>query len=718
MKKLGLLIITCIIITLFPTIASAKETEKVVYDFIGCYSEDMAVAGVWSGEWEYGYIDSKANIQIKPKFRDASAFVSGVAAVGVCESGKAIKYGYIDKKGEYTVKPKFDEARDFHTIPNTKIEVAIVGIGEDKASRKYGLIKKDGTYFTTPQFDYIEEYSNQSSSCEFTTVYNKKDGKEFYGVLDSTGKLVVDTKYSYISISNYEVQSGFISININSLYGLYDIKRSKVVEPEYSYVLILEDGVKTFKRIDGKEMSGVYLTNGVVVEPKYDRLSSWNSEEILYETELNGKYGLLGKNGTEVLEPIYDEIRDNGDFQYATLNGKISLITENGKFINNLQFEFINHMSMFNLLEVQVNGKKGLWDMSTGQYLVEPLYDEIYYFEDGYAKVQLNSKNGIIDRSGKIILEPVYDYIYTKYYLHKIKTKNADGSYSYQDDKSEAPVVKVKKDGKEFYLNNDFTPRIDGEESAVGNFDSIGDFEDGVARVNKGDKVGYVKEDLSYVVEAVYDGAFRARKIVDGTEVYYDYFHVQKGDKWGVVFMDGSVIEPISERICSVGENIAGVQINGKMRYINKKNKFLNNEEYESVSPFSEGVGLVQNELLEEYFIDTNGKRVSEIYKGGSSYSEGLAYVTTSSGGKYIDHDGKIVIGEDMHIYHGYPFKDNVAIIGLSDDGKVLYGVMKKDATWLVKPMFDKVEIKDEEYILYLNGKEAEVTSKGKIIWK
>lgn len=717
MKRLRLFMFSCISLSLFLTVASAKGIQ--LYDYIGKYSEGLAVAGAWSGEWDYGYIDTKGKVKIKAEFKDARDFVSGTASVGVYDSSNKIKYGFIKKDGSYLIKPKFDETNDFHKIPNTNTEVAIVGVGEDKATRKYGLVKKDGSYLVSPQFSYIEEYSNQNSNSEFTVVYNKVNGEDFYGVLDSKGKLVVDTRYSFISINDIDVKNGFIVIDNKSLHGFYDIKNKKVIEPEYSSVLVLEAGVNIYKQTDGKELAGFYLKNGKVVEPKYDWLHHWDSEEVIYKTQLNGKYGLLGRDGKEVLEPIYDEVRDLGDWQYAELNGKTSLITKNGKLLDNIKFDTVGHLSMFNLLQVKVDGKIGLLDLESNKYLVEPLYDDINYFEDGYAKVKLNGKSGIIDRKGKVVLEPVYDYIYTKYYLTQIQIKNPDGTYSLQDDKSKPPVVKVKKDGKEFFLNSDFTPiKKEGNSSAAGDFDSIGVFENGLARVTKDGKVGYVKEDLTYVVKPIYDSTFRGSKRIDGKEVLCDYFHIKKGTKWGVAFMDGSVIEPVSESTCSVSENIASVRINGKWRYINKNNKFLNNEEYVYVYNFSEGVGLVQKELLKMYFIDINGKRVSDIYRGADSYSEGLAFVYADSGGKYIDHKGKTVISDKLNIFYGYPFKDGVAIVGVTEKGKPLYGVLKKDGTWLVKPIFDKVELEDGKHILYQNGKAAEVTSKGKINWK
>lgn len=719
MKKISLLLISCLVLSLSSSAGGASAASKYEVDYVGDLSEDMAVFGLWRGEWDYGYINNKAKVIIKPQYQDAGDFICGVASVGVKSSDKAIKYGYIKKDGSYLIKPKFDEAGYFHKIPGTNTEVAIVGIGEEKSTRKYGFVKKDGSYLVEPQFDYVSEYTNINSSAGgFTNVYNIVDGKERFGILNSKGKLIIDTKYSYASVHELDVASGYILINNDYLFGFYDIKRDKLFDPVYSTVTFYDNGVKFSKVIDYREKYGYYLNNGTMVEPKYDALSHWDSQAVLCKTQLNNKYGLLGKNGTEILEPIYDKIRDLGTWQYAEIDGKTILITKDGEIVNDMKFDSAGHLSYFNLLNVKVNGKTGLLDLSTYEYLVEPIYDEIYAIEDGFMEVKLDGKEGILDRRGRVVLEPVYDYIYRNYYTSQIQIKNSDGSYSYQYDKSKPPVVKVKKDGKEYFLNNDFTPMTDSKGKDKGSFDTIGAFERGIARVTKDGKIGYVREDLTYIVEPIWDSAYQHFDIIDGNQVYYDYFDIKMGDKWGVAFMDGTVIKPVSESSCKVGEDIAVVRVNGKYRYMNKNNKYINKEEYVSAEPFSEGVGLAFKDFIECYFIDKSGKRVSDIYKGGSGYSEGLAFVQTDTGGKYIDHDGKIIIGNDFFMYYGHPFSNGVAFVAPQENGKALYGVMKKDGTWLVKPMFDTVISKNGKWVPCLNGKEAEVTSSGKIIWK
>ncbi len=726
MKKLKLFLIIFITFSMIASITNAEDNTSTLFHYIGKYSEDRAAAGIWGGQWTYGYIDNAGKIVIKPKYQDASEFSLGAASVGVGAPGKPIKYGFIDKNGSYLINPKFDETRDFHKIPGTNTEVAMVGVGEAKSGRKYGFVLKDGSYFVNPHFDGVTNYWS-AGSCGYNIVYIEKNGKKLYGLLDSKGKLIIDTKYSFISVGKYDTALGYIDVRTDDLYGFYDIKRDKLIEPEYSSVMVATDyGVRITKKINGKEKTGFYLNGGKVIQPKYDWFWHWDSEDVLYMTELNKKYGLLGKDGNEIVEPIYDDLRNYDSWIYAELNGKTVIVNKNGKPVDDKRFDSAGRLSGFDLLLVEVKGKKGVFDIISNSYLIEPKYDEIYSsFVDGYAKVKLNGKEGIIGRDGKVILEPVYDYIYTNFYTKQIRTETItpDGykSYSYKDDKSTPSVVKVKKDGKEFFLNSDFTSITQEKNSAVGDYDSIGMFEAEAARVTKGDKVGYVRKDYSYIVKPVWDTAFRAVNSADPGR-YYDYFHIQKGGKWGIVFMDGTVIEPVSESMLWVGDyDIAVVTINGKQKYIKKDGKFLDNIAYQYAHPFSEGKGLVQPSYTECYFIDSNGKKVSSTYSAATSYREGLAFVFTPSGGRYIDHSGNIILGEKVSFVHGFPFNNGIALAlqYSTEKNMALYGLLKKDGTWLVAPLFDKVEILgDFNYRFSLNGKKAEVTPDGKINWK
>ena len=45
----------------------------------------------------------------------------------------------------------------------------------------------------------------------------------------------------------------------------------------------------------------------------------------------------------------------------------------------------------------------------TGKMIIQPVYDDALPFKEGLATVRLNGKYGFIDKSGKMIIQSVYD---------------------------------------------------------------------------------------------------------------------------------------------------------------------------------------------------------------------------------------------------------------------------------------------------------------------
>ena len=65
---------------------------------------------------------------------------------------------------------------------------------------------------------------------------------------------------------------------------------------------------------------------------------------------------------------------------------------------------------MDGFLRVVVNKKYGIID-KTGKVVIPMVYDKINRFSEGLACVEMNKKSGIIDKTGKIVIPIIYDYI-------------------------------------------------------------------------------------------------------------------------------------------------------------------------------------------------------------------------------------------------------------------------------------------------------------------
>jgi len=169
-----LLIFTLIFSLIQPLISSAQSilqsSKDIAYgnSLIRIFSEN-----------KIGFVDGEGSIAIPPKFISALNFSEGIAPARLTG-----KFGFINSKGKFIVQPKYDYAGEF------KNGVAPVNI--DSIA---GLLYKNGSEVFFPNYRAIKFFSNAGA---FVTTQSGN-----LGVIDKTGKLIVDTVYqTYSSFSH------------------------------------------------------------------------------------------------------------------------------------------------------------------------------------------------------------------------------------------------------------------------------------------------------------------------------------------------------------------------------------------------------------------------------------------------------------------------------------------------------------------------------------
>ena len=90
----------------------------------------------------YGFIGPEGEFTIPPSFERAHGFFDGLAAVQMNQ-----KWGYIDSSGDYVIHPVFDDARSFHQ------QMAAV-----KVNGAWGFITRAGEFAITPRFEQADDF--------------------------------------------------------------------------------------------------------------------------------------------------------------------------------------------------------------------------------------------------------------------------------------------------------------------------------------------------------------------------------------------------------------------------------------------------------------------------------------------------------------------------------------------------------------------------------
>ncbi|MDR0477086.1 MAG: WG repeat-containing protein [Desulfobulbaceae bacterium] len=122
---------------------------------------------------KYGYINTKGEIAITPKFEEAWGFAANGLAL-IKESGKI---GYVNTQGKMVIPPRFEEAWGF----------AANGLAQIVENRKYGYINAKGEMAIPPKFENIGDFAANS------LAWIEENGK--YGYINTQGHLVIAPRF-------------------------------------------------------------------------------------------------------------------------------------------------------------------------------------------------------------------------------------------------------------------------------------------------------------------------------------------------------------------------------------------------------------------------------------------------------------------------------------------------------------------------------------------
>ena len=196
------------------------------YNAVSGFNEGLMVVVT---NQKYGYVDSTGVWVIDSIYDDARAFEDGLARVKTND-----KWRFIDKSGKVVEKLTYDDI-----LTGFSSNRAFVKIGKTIA-----MINKDGDKIATIDADSIYGFHDGYSTFQ-------KNGR--YGIIDSTGAVVIHTKFEKLSQS----YNGLFIFDKHKKKGVVDIKGKVIVEPILENIFI-EDDLCLIICIDDNGEKGIY----------------------------------------------------------------------------------------------------------------------------------------------------------------------------------------------------------------------------------------------------------------------------------------------------------------------------------------------------------------------------------------------------------------------------------------------------------------------------
>lgn len=322
---------------------------------------------------------------------------------GFAEFYTGNKMGIINTKGEVVAPAVYDKYTNFD-LDGYSVKIypseGFISLFRDG---KYGFIDLKGNEVIPFTYQRSGNFYNGLSK-----VYN--NGK--WGFIDKTGKEIIPLVYDDVT----DFSDGMAGTSKDGAYMFID-KTGKTIfslESNFQIVTGFSNGLAVIKDASSRKL-GLIDKKGKIVTPcNYSTIYGIRQNELI-RVESSGKYGFLDKSGKEVIPCKYKFAHDFSEglslIEDMDNDGNDFYIDKTGKIIITLsKYDFYNNDRDFHegLARVKSNGKYGFID-KTGKEIVQCVYDEAGVFNEGVCCVIKDGKYGFIDKQGNVIIPFIYD---------------------------------------------------------------------------------------------------------------------------------------------------------------------------------------------------------------------------------------------------------------------------------------------------------------------
>lgn len=406
---------------------------------------------------------------------------------------------------------------------------------------KYGLVDINGNRVTEMIYSEISSLKGRPGN-----ILVKKD--EMYGVFDERGNKIIDTQYYSIRSDEYSSEedgyekTGYIvgeKTKTGIFYGYIDYTGKQLVETKYeSITRFLEpDDILLSYMDNGK--NGIFKGKKKIVNPKYQSITYYNTSNV-FVVNKNGRYGVLNKNGEEIIKTDYSECIVLGEYISVKTNEQMMLYDIHGNLVNTNTYQSIQPTD--NPYYFIAKDESNFYSIISKEVQIKDNYTNITYaFDNFFIFTNQEGKTGVLEVYTGIELEPKYDYIILIEGSRALEAKVGNVVDIYSD---KIEKIISMEDGIREKVNDDYFVIYSGKEmkyinkngEEVKNTDIFKDAKLYAAQSPDG-KWGYKDASGNLKVEYKYD------RVTELNE--YGFAGVIKDGLWGVIDEEGKeVVNP------------------------------------------------------------------------------------------------------------------------------------------------------------------------------
>jgi hypothetical protein len=350
--------------------------------------------------------------------------------------------------------------------------------------------------------------------------------------------------------------------------------------------------------------SGFLNADGsIAIAARFERVGPIGRDVHLAPARIDGRWGYIDRRGEFTIPPIFDNARPFHWQRIAAVQQgeKWGLIDAKGEWIVTPRFDQSPYPGSDALFPVVIEGKWGYLS-AEGDMVIEPKFDaitEAMMFREGLVNVHVGDKMGYIDESGNVVIEPQYDS--ASPFDKGIATVQNGDDCAYIKKTGEflvpygrydichhffGPLARVGRHEQIKGRSEIKWGAIDllGQEViAIGRFDSIDVFHEGLAAVEKDGAGGYIDGDGKLVIPLGHNGIRGGRAFSSGLAPAVG----GKGPRWrwGYIDRNGAwVIEARFDDADPFRQELAFVELKKSVGFVDREGKLVFEVDLEEVA--------------------------------------------------------------------------------------------------------------------------------------
>ena len=634
----------------------------------GFYPVDQVVGYKENGRW--GLMTLKNKKITQPQFQKLYPLNRNLM-VASRDIGGDEQFGIVDLKGETLLGFEYHKLSQFNTL--------LIAAKKVNSQIKYGIVDLSFVEVVPFRYSRIKLLNNK-----FAVIV---DG-ELQGLIDDSGKILVEPKYHEIKISDNEFKGKFFDT-----YEIRDQHNNLVASHEVRSLRKATSGIFLATRSD---QSQVLNRKGEVIR-SFSQTDVHDFVDQLAVIKQEGLFGVINAEGTALIPPNNKSVwLHEGFIGIKDIDGNWSLLNHHLNKVSNRKYQEIKPAAEGLFLVKRLDS----WGFinKLGEEVIPPQYDEAREFEEGTAYAKYLGSWGVIDQNGNWLVKPRYEklekldqntYLFRNGKISGLVNTSHQELYQTTNSLVVTPTGAIEKNADQqcALISTSGERVLSLQYLRIIPFDEdpgyyLFEDEEGLGLFNISRR-SFFKDTTIQEIRTLNDG----------------FIGVRINNQYGLIDLNGKL--RIANRYEDVGvfsEDMVPVKIRGRWGYVDRIERLKVQPLYQTAGHFINGVAIVSKN--NKYgLLNKQGKIILALeYDRLERLPEGLYICYQGSKAGLADPSGKVLA---YPRFTSFKILKNGNLI-VSKKGKL--GLIDKSGKTLIPSAYDEIEY-DQYNDLYLLAK-------------